>query len=219
MLVSGLSSLLPGSSFITEEKTIDQHRDAEHCWIIDPLDGTTNFMHGLPCYSVSVALEQKGVLQWGCVYEITRDESFSAIAGQGARCNDQPIRVSACSRMSDALLATGFPYGRPEWLEPFMKMAGAVQGNSHGIRRFGSAAVDLAYTACGRVDGYFEYRLNPWDCAAGVLLVREAGGVVEPFAPGRDPVHGGGLICGSAALVADLQRFTEAARKEVLALE
>jgi myo-inositol-1(or 4)-monophosphatase len=203
MLVERLGALLPDAAFLTEEKTVVQ-RDARQRWIIDPIDGTTNFLHGLPCYSVSVALEEEGRLRWGCVYEISRQECFTALAGEGAFCNGQPIRVSSCATLSEALLATGFPYGRPEWLGRFMGLAAEVQGRCHGIRRWGSAAVDLAYTACGRMDGYFEFRLNPWDCAAGVLLVREAGGVVEPFPPGRDPVFDGGLVCGTAPVVGEL---------------
>jgi myo-inositol-1(or 4)-monophosphatase len=203
MLVQRLGALLPDAAFLTEEKTVAQ-REAPLRWIIDPIDGTTNFLHGLPCYSVSVALEEEGRLRWGCVYEISRRECFTAVSGEGARCNGQPIRVSACSALSEALLATGFPYGRPEWLERFMGLAGQVQGSCHGIRRWGSAAVDLAYTACGRLDGYFEFNLNAWDCAAGVLLVREAGGVVEPFLPGADPVFDGGLVCGPEPVVKEL---------------
>jgi len=204
LLVGALKPLLPDAAFLTEEKTVQQ-AEASYRWIIDPIDGTTNFLHGLPCYSVSVALEHQGELLWGCVYEISRQESFSAARGRGARLNGTPIHLSRCASLSDALIATGFPYGRPDWLLPYMALAGQVQGSCHGIRRFGSAAVDLAYTACGRLDGYYEYKLNPWDCAAGVLLVREAGGVVEPFVPGDDPVFGAGLIGGTAAVVAALQ--------------
>ncbi|MBI1191636.1 MAG: inositol monophosphatase [Bacteroidetes bacterium] len=204
MLVEALKPLLPDAAFLTEEKTVHQAQ-APFRWIIDPIDGTTNFLHGLPCYSVSVALEERGQLLWGCVYEITRQECFTAIRGRGALLNGSPIHVSRCAQLNDALIATGFPYGRPDWLMPYMALAGQVQGSCHGIRRFGSAAVDLAYTACGRVDGYYEYKLNPWDCAAGVLLVREAGGVVQPFVPGDDPVFGAGLISGTAAVVEALE--------------
>jgi myo-inositol-1(or 4)-monophosphatase len=208
-LVQALSPLLPGAAFLTEENTVRQTQ-AEYRWIIDPIDGTTNFLHGLPCYSVSVALEHQGQLLWGCVYEITRSECFTALRDRGALLNGSPIRISTCQSLSDALVATGFPYGRPDWLMPYMNLAGQVQGSCHGIRRFGSAAVDLAYTACGRVDAYYEYKLNPWDCAAGVLLVREAGGVVEPFVPGDDPVFGAGLISGPPAVVQELQTILKA---------
>ncbi len=204
MLVKSLAALIPDAAFLTEEKTVPQTR-AGRRWIIDPIDGTTNFIHGLPCYSVSVALEDQGELAWGCVYEISRRECFRATKGEGAFLNGQPIRVSGCVAVKDALLATGFPYGNPDWLLRFMALAGEIQGRCHGIRRLGSAAVDLAYTACGRFDGYFERKLNPWDCAAGVLLVREAGGVVVPFQQGRDPVFDGDLISGSAPVVAELQ--------------
>lgn len=204
MLVQALGQLLPDAAFLTEEKTVQQQK-APFRWIIDPVDGTTNFLHGLPCYSVSVALQQGEELIWGCVYEISRDECFVAIRGKGATLNGQLIHVSKCLALDDALLATGFPYGRPDWLLRYMALAGEVQGRCHGIRRWGSAAVDLAYTACGRLDGYFEFNLNPWDCAAGVLLVREAGGVVEPFEPGKDPVFDGGLISGTAPVVSELQ--------------
>ncbi len=208
-LVEALGGLLPGSGFLTEEATVGQATGGER-WIIDPIDGTTNFLHGLPCYAISVALERDGALAWGCVLEVSRAECFTAEAGGGTRLNGAPVRVTGCERLEDALVGTGFPYGQPDWLRPYVTLVGEVQARCHGIRRWGAAAVDLAYTACGRLDGYFEFRLNPWDCAAGVLLVREAGGVVGPLRGEGNPVYEGSLLSGTPGVFADLRAMIDA---------
>lgn len=180
-LVEGLSRLLPEAGFITEEKTRITTGET-YDWIIDPLDGTTNFIHGIPTFSISIALQRNNELILGVVYEINRDECFSAWENGGAFLNDNPIHVSKAPKLENTLLATGFPYYDFEKQEPYLKVFRELMQSCHGLRRIGSAAVDLAYVACGRFDGYFEYNLNSWDVAAGIVLVREAGGEVLDFA-------------------------------------
>ena len=183
-IVSGLLELLPDAGFITEEKTINKQSDL-YTWIIDPLDGTTNFIHGIPTFSVSIALQYKEELVLGVVYEINRDECFSAFKGGGAFLNGELIRVSEARKIADTLLATGFPYYNFEKQEPYLELFKELMRGCHGLRRIGSAAVDLAYVAAGRFDGYFEYNLNSYDIAAGIVLVKEAGGDVSDFSGGN----------------------------------
>jgi len=187
MLVKELSALLPEAGFITEEATTEQ-KEARYRWVIDPLDGTTNFIHGLPVFSVSIALIEVENPILGVVYEINRDECFSAISGHGAEMNGSPISVSKAISLGDSLLATGFPYYEFDGLENYIDILKVFMQKTHGLRRMGSAAVDLAYVACGRFEGYFEYNLHSWDVAAGVLLVREAGGTATDFKGGGNPV-------------------------------
>ncbi len=187
LLVTGLQKLLPEAGFVTEEGTTAQ-TDAEYRWIVDPLDGTTNFVHGLPCYCVSVALARGPEPVLGVVYEVSRDELFRAVLGHGAFLNEQPIRVSRAARLSDSLIATGFPYHDFERMADYLRIMEAYMRDSRGLRRWGSAALDLAYVACGRFDAYFEFNINAYDVAAGVLLVREAGGHVSQWLADGDPV-------------------------------
>lgn len=176
MLVKSLGAILPEAGFITEESTTFQERKTLS-WIIDPLDGTTNFLFGVPVISVSVALKQKEETVLGIVLDITRSQMFNAIKGGGAFINNVPIQVSQRKEVSDALIATGFPYHADYRLDGQLKMVEYFVRNTRGVRRLGSAAIDLAYVACGIFDVYFEYHLNEWDTAAGMLLVREAGGI------------------------------------------
>jgi myo-inositol-1(or 4)-monophosphatase len=204
LLVAGLRELLPTAGFLTEEGTAgpaDDTADAPCRWIIDPLDGTTNYLHRLPCYAVSVGLEARdeGVVL-GVVFDPTRDELFRATRGGGAFLNDQPLRVTAAPGLGQALLATGFPYTEFAGLDNYLLILKEFMRQSHGVRRWGSAALDLAYVAAGRFDGFFEYNLNPWDVAAGVLLVREAGGTVTNFQGAGDPVHGRELVAAGTAV-------------------
>lgn len=195
-LVAGLQKLLPEAGFIAEEGTVDD-RDKDWVWIIDPLDGTTNFTHGLPPYAISVALAHQHVPVLGVVYEVGADEMYAAAQGQGAFCNGKPIHVAQNTALSEALMATGFPYNEFAWLESYMGVLQAFMKETHGVRRFGSAATDLSYVALGRFDGFFEYGLKPWDVAAGGIIVKEAGGVVTDFQGGNDWVFGGELLAGS----------------------
>ena len=196
-LVKGLSEILPGSGFVAEEGT-STHRSDIYNWIIDPLDGTTNFTHGLPVYAVSVALVKRGVLTLGVVYEINRDECFHAIKDQGAFLNHSPIKVSETKTLEKALLATGFPYYNFDQMQQYLTIINEFMQTTHGLRRMGSAAVDLVYTACGRFEGFFEYNLKAWDVAAGALIVQEAGGKVTDFKGGEDYLFGREIVAGNA---------------------
>lgn len=201
-LVEGLRQLVPGAAFLTEEGTVAQE-EAEYQWIIDPLDGTTNYLYGLPLYAVSVALRRGDELRLGLVYEVGQDELFTAKRGGGAYCNGLPIRVSGAEQLEQALFATGFPYRDYGRLEAFNRLLTHFYRRSRGLRRFGSAATDLAYVACGRFSGFFEYGLSPWDVAAGVLLVVEAGGQVSDFQGGADYLFNGEMVAASKALFTD----------------
>jgi myo-inositol-1(or 4)-monophosphatase len=182
-LVKGLSTLLPEAGFVTEEKTSSKQGE-KYNWIIDPLDGTTNFIHGIPTFSVSIALQCDEELVLGVVYEINRDECFSAWKNGGAYLNNKRISVSKAPAIENTLLATGFPFYEFADMEPYLNVLRVLMQKCHGIRRIGSAAVDLAYVASGRFDGYFEYNLNSYDVAAGIVLVREAGGHIFDFKGG-----------------------------------
>ena len=181
-IVAELRRLLPEAGFIAEEGTGSPQPEGYN-WIIDPLDGTTNFVHGIPTFSVSIALtDAEENILIGVVHEVMREETFHAVAGGGAFLNGQRISVSKATRLSEGLVATGFPYASFERVDEYFQLLRKFMKGSHGLRRIGSAAVDLAYVACGRFDAFFEYGLNPWDVAAGILLVREAGGSVTNFA-------------------------------------
>jgi myo-inositol-1(or 4)-monophosphatase len=188
-----LKQLIPGSGFLAEEGTGSSTR-SEYEWIIDPLDGTTNFMHGLPVFGISVALAKQGQVVLGVVYEVNRSECFHAIHNGPAYCNDRPIRVSSVNQLNESLLATGFPYNYLDKKEHYLEIIRLFLEKTHGIRRLGSAAVDLAYVACGRFEGFFEYNLNAWDVAAGALIVQQAGGRVTDFNGGNNYLHGGEII-------------------------
>ena len=192
-LVKGLSEIIPEAGFIAEEGTAT-HTEEEYLWIIDPLDGTTNFTHGLPVFAISIALMHKGKIVLGIVYEINRQEMFEAVLGAGASLNGQQISVSARQTLSESLLATGFPYWDFKEMSAYLKILDDFMKNTHGLRRMGSAAVDLAYVACGRFEGFFEYNLNAWDVAAGSLIVEEAGGKVTDFAGGENFLFGREII-------------------------
>lgn len=195
-LVKGLQAILPEAAFITEENTIAK-QDNDLQWIVDPLDGTTNFMHGLPCYSISIALMHKNELVVGVVHEVNRNECFYAWKDGGAFLNGNPISVSAKLNLQDSLIATGFPYTVFEEIDDYLILLKELMKCSHGLRRLGSAAVDLAYVAAGRFDAYFEYNLNAWDVAAGCLLVKEAGGQVTDFKGGEDYVFGRRVVASN----------------------
>ena len=189
MLVDGLSRILPPAGFIAEEGTSDKKGEVFN-WIIDPLDGTTNFIHGLPPFCISIALQKEGKTVSGVIYEPNLEEVFYAWEDSPAFLNYQPVNVSAKSELDDALLATGFPYYDYSKLEKYMEVFKWCMLNTRGVRRLGSAAIDLAYVACGRMDGFFEYGLSPWDVAAGAFIVERAGGAVSDFSGGDNYVFG-----------------------------
>jgi myo-inositol-1(or 4)-monophosphatase len=195
-LVDRLQTLFPGAGVIAEEGT--GARAAEFNWIIDPLDGTTNFMHGMPVFAISVALARKEEVLLGVVHEVNRSETFHTIKGGPAYCNGQPVRVSSVRRLDESLLATGFPYYHSDKQDAYLEIIKEFLLKTHGIRRLGSAATDLAYVAAGRFEGFFEYNLNPWDVAAGAFLVQQAGGLVTDFSGGKNYLHGGQIIAGNS---------------------
>lgn len=198
-IVEQLHYLLPESGFIAEEGTSDK-RGERFNWIIDPLDGTTNFIQGVPVYSVSIGLLDGEELVMGVVYEVGRDECFYAWRNGGAFLNGEKIQVSQRADIHDALLATGFPYSDFSRMDEYMEFLKWAMTNARGVRRLGSAAVDLAYVACGRFDAFWEYDLKPWDVAAGVIIVTEAGGTVTDYKGGENYLFGREIVASNALL-------------------
>lgn len=196
MLMERLNRLTPGCGFINEESG-SHATDSDAVWIIDPLDGTTNFIHGIPVFSISVALKTGTDVVLGCVYDIPRDEMYEARLGGGARRNGRAIAVSETPLLADSLIAYGAMHSSFLNLEQFLHLLGTFMRNSRGLRRLGSAALDLAYTAAGRFDGFFEAQLNPWDVAAGSLIVDEAGGKVTDYFGGQEYLFGKSIIAGN----------------------
>jgi myo-inositol-1(or 4)-monophosphatase len=191
-LVARLSELLPGSGFLAEEGT-ELVGTNEYQWIIDPLDGTTNYLHGLPLYAISIGLQKNDRTVLGVVYDISHKECFHSIEGGPAYCNQTEIHISSITKLEESLLATGFPYYHSDKKEDYLEIIKIFLEKTHGIRRLGSAAIDLAYVASGRLDGFFEYSLKPWDVAGGAFLVQQAGGMVTDFRGGSNYLHGGEL--------------------------
>lgn len=199
MIVDGLKELIPDAGFITEEDT-DSTVGETYNWIIDPLDGTTNFIHQVPIYCVCIALKEGKEIVAGVIYEINLDECFYAWKGGNAMLNGKEISVSKNTDFNSSLIATGFPYydyGRmDEYIEVFKQM----MRDTAGLRRLGSAAADMAYVAAGRFEGFYEYGLQPWDVAAGIIIIRQAGGVVTDFSGGDNELFGKELICGNESI-------------------
>ena len=197
MIVSELRRLLPEAGYITEEGTTGEETDEPLKWVIDPLDGTTNFIHGIFPHAVSIGLIENDEPIAGVVYEIGQDELFSAWKGGGAWLNGQPISVSKSSTHEDVLLATGFPYYNFDMLNNYLRLLEFFMMETRGMRRMGSAAVDLVYVACGRFDGFFEHALHAWDVAAGIIILKEAGGQVCDFKGGNNYLYGRELIASN----------------------
>lgn len=182
ILVNGLRAVLPQAGFITEESTIAQRNNEEYCWLIDPLDGTTNFIHGVPIYSTSIALIRGAdEILAGVIINIPTNEVFYAWKNGGAYLNGTPIKVSAIQQLSGSLIATGFPYYTYDKMNQYMAVLNELMRQCHGLRRCGSAAIDLAWVAAGRFEAYFEYNINAWDIAAGSIILQEAGGIATNF--------------------------------------
>lgn len=198
-IIERLSSLLSEAGFIAEEGTSEKEGDIYN-WIIDPLDGTTNFLHGLPVYSVSIALKENDKIVLGVVYEVNHDECFYAWEGGGAFLNQDKIKVSPTPTLKDSLLATGVPYYDYERVDAYFGLLKELAQKSRGIRRMGSSAVDLAYVACGRFDAFFEYSLHAWDVAAGAFIVKEAGGNVFDFSGNQNWLFGKEIVACNAHL-------------------
>ena len=202
-IVAALQKILPEAGFITEEKTTTKVGE-RYNWIIDPLDGTTNFIHGLPVYSVSIALQDHDELVAGVVYEVNQDECFYASNDTPAYLNGKEIRVSNAPSISSSLLATGFPYYDFSKQQQYINLFTELMKSCHGLRRMGSAAVDLAYTACGRFEAFYEYNLNSWDIAAGVVIVKQAGGHVVNFSGGDEVLNSRELLATNGKITGEM---------------
>jgi myo-inositol-1(or 4)-monophosphatase len=203
IILSTIKEAFPGHGFLAEEAP-EHEADSEFRWIIDPLDGTTNYIHGYPVFSVSIALEREGEIMLGVVSDPTREEVFTALKGAGAFLNGRPIRVSSVSSMEESLITTGFPFRQKDFIDIYLKAFKNVFLRASGIRRAGSAAIDLAYVAAGRCEGFFEVGLSPWDVAAGAALIREAGGAVTDFGGGGDYLTTGNIVAGNPAVHAEV---------------
>lgn len=196
MIVEKLQKILPEAGFIAEEGT-NSTQGERYNWIIDPLDGTTNFIHGVPLFCVSIGLADGDDIISGVVLEVNQDECFSAWKNGGAYLNNKAIHVSKTPKLEESLLATGFPYYEFDRMPQYLDLFGYFMQHTRGIRRLGSAAADLAYVACGRYDGFYEYSLKPWDVAGGAIIVKEAGGLVTDFSGGKNWLYGQELVSGN----------------------
>ncbi|WP_369973852.1 inositol monophosphatase family protein [Pelomonas sp. KK5] len=224
VIIETLLSAYPDHGILAEESGREHGaKHSEFVWIIDPLDGTTNFIHGLPMYCVSIALAHRGVVQQAVVYDPTRNDLFYATKGRGAYLNDKRLRVSKRTRLSDALVGTGFPYRRGDNPKRYLKMFEAVMTEVAGVRRPGAAALDLCYVAAGYYDAFFEMGLNPWDVAAGSLIITEAGGLIGNFTGESDFMHQREVLAGSpkiyGQMVPILAPFTRVIKEEDLAAD
>jgi len=206
LIITALADIIPEAGFIGEENTNNKIAETFN-WIIDPLDGTTNFIHGIPTYAISIALKMNNELVVGVVYEIERNECFYAWQGSKAYLNGKEIHVSDNPTLENSLLATGFPYYDFKRQQNYMALFTEVMQKCHGLRRIGAAAVDLAYTACGRFDAYFEYNLKPWDIAAGILIVKQAGGQVFDFDGGDNALQTCDIVATNGKVTAELQQL------------
>ncbi len=201
-IIGTLRKAYPRHGILAEES--GAHDGDEYQWIIDPLDGTTNFLHGFPHFAVSIALRHRGRLEQAVIYNPLSQELFTASRGAGAQLNDRRIRVSSRKNLDGALLGTGFPFKNQQYLDPYLDMFRALFPETAGIRRAGSAALDLAFVAAGRLDGFWEIGLNIWDMAAGVLLIQEAGGLCSDFVAGHDYLENGNLVVGNPKVFAEI---------------
>ena len=212
-LYQELSKARPGYGFLGEEGGAREGADKSHRWIVDPLDGTSNFLHGIPQFAIAFALEREGVVVAGLVYNPATDDMFIAERGKGAFMNEQRIRVAGRKRLADALIACGLPHRGRGDLTLAGRETAAMQEQVAGLRRFGAAALDLAWVAAGRLDGYWERDLKPWDMAAGLILVREAGGFVSDCDGGDAMLAKGHIVAGNEAIQKELLRVLKEAGK------
>jgi len=199
----------PTYGWLAEEEGEIEGQDPTRRWIVDPLDGTTNFLHGLPHWAVSIALEHKGQIVSGVIYDPAKDELFFAEKGEGAFMNDSRLRVSGRSSMIESIFATGLPFGGRSDLPETLQDLARLMPTCAGVRRFGSAALDMAYVSAGRYEGFWERRLHAWDLAAGIIIARESGALIEPLTPGGDILNDGEVICANEAI---FQKFSKLIR-------
>ena len=210
-IVEILLTAYPDHAILAEER--GAQGQSEYVWIIDPLDGTTNFLHGFPQYSVSIACSHRGVLSHAVVYDPTRNELFTATRGRGAFLNDRRLRVSKRTKLQESLIGTGFPYREFAFADTYLKIFGELMTKTAGLRRPGSAALDLAYVAAGRTDGFFEAGLKSWDMAAGALLVLEAGGLISDFDGEEGYLESGNVVGGNPKVFAQLLQVVQSHAK------
>ncbi|MEM7466803.1 MAG: inositol monophosphatase family protein [Pseudomonadota bacterium] len=197
-VIDTLLTAYPDHAILAEES--GSHGESNHVWVIDPLDGTTNFVHGYPQFAVSIALLVDGIAEQAVIYDPCRDELFTASKGVGAQLDNRKIRVSRCRKLNQSLLATGFPVRDQSALQKFLPTLNEFLTTTSGIRRAGAAALDLAYVACGRIDGFWEFGLQPWDIAAGALIVQEAGGIVSTPLQQDDYLDSGDILAATPAI-------------------
>lgn len=217
-IIEVLREAYPQFGILAEESGLaGSDADAEYQWIIDPLDGTTNFIHGLPQYAVSIGLAHKGVMTQGVVYDVNRNEIFTASKGGGAFMNEKRIRVSKRINLSDALIGTGFPYRMFDHIDAYLAIFKELAQKTAGMRRPGAASLDLAWTACGRIDGFWEFGLAPWDMAAGSLLIAEAGGLVGDLSGEPNYLKTGNIIGGNPKIFSQLLQIIAAHKTSGLA--
>ncbi|GKT11714.1 MAG: myo-inositol-1(or 4)-monophosphatase [Thiomicrorhabdus sp.] len=208
-IITTIKKYYPDHAILAEESGVQKAKKTKYGvseieWIIDPLDGTTNFLHQFPQFCVSIAIREKGQLQHAVIYDPVRDEMFTASRGRGAFLNNQRLRVSQQKTLENSLLATGFPYHDFSYIDSYMASLKAFMISTSGIRRTGSAALDLAYVACGRVDGFWEFNLKPWDIAAGSLIIKEAGGLATDFKGGEDFLESGNIMAANPKLFKEM---------------
>jgi len=203
-IIGVIHAAYPDHSILAEESGDTPGARAEHRWVIDPLDGTTNYIHGFPQYCVSIALEHRGVPTHGVVYDPGKNELFTASRGRGAFLDDRRMRVSKCIRLQDALVGTGFPYKEVSRLDLYMRQLRTMMTSSAGVRRAGAAALDLAYVAAGRLDAFWEMGLSRWDMSAGALLIQEAGGMVADLEGGADFLDRGEIAAATPKVLPEL---------------
>jgi myo-inositol-1(or 4)-monophosphatase len=205
-VISTIQKHYPDHAFLAEESGVAGESD--HVWIIDPLDGTTNFLHGFPVFAVSIGVQVSGRMEHACVYDPLRQELFTASRGDGAQLDGHRLRVSGQKLLSRALVGTGFPFRQADQdTGPYMAMLGKVISNTSGVRRAGAAALDLCYVAAGRLDAFFETRLSAWDIAAGSLIIREAGGIISGLDGSENYLESGHVLCGTPKVYADLAKL------------
>jgi myo-inositol-1(or 4)-monophosphatase len=207
MLYEDLTKARPGYGFLGEEGGIREGADKSHIWIVDPLDGTTNFLHSIPQFAISIGLQREGTMIAGLIYNPANDELYIAERGKGAFLNDQRLRVAGRRSLGDCVIACGLPHMGRGNLDLSRAEMTAIQAKVAGLRRFGSAALDMAFIAAGRFDGYWERNLQPWDMAAGLIIIREAGGIVSGINGDDDPLTTGHVICGNEYVHAELVKI------------
>jgi myo-inositol-1(or 4)-monophosphatase len=215
-IIETLRETYPSHSILAEETGRSGRQDSEYQWIIDPLDGTTNFIHGFPQYAVSIALSHKGVLTQAVVYDPTRNELFTATKGAGAYLNDKRIRVTKCDKLEEALIGTGFPYRMFDHVDAYLEIFKEITRRAAGVRRPGAASLDLAYVACGRLDGFWEFGLSPWDMAAGALVITEAGGLVGDLSGEPNYLATGNIVGGTPKVFSQILQVVAPHRNATL---